>query len=198
MVTPDFDSSNHVLASIFVSQLYRVNAEKATMESGKMHRHVHFLLDEFGNMPTVEGMESMVTVGAGRGFRFHLIVQAYSQVKKQYGEEGSDTIIGNCSNQIYILTQDEATAEKYSNLLGTKTITDISRNGNLLSTDKSHSESTKERPLLFPSELMELKEGESVVIRVNKRQDLKRNKIKPKPVLILLNPQPIINLDMNI
>lgn len=182
MVTPDFDSSNHVLASIFVSQLYRVNAEKATMESGKMYRHVHFLLDEFGNMPTVEGMESMITVGAGRGFRFHLVVQAYSQVKKQYGEEGSDTIIGNCSNQIYILTQDEATAEKYSNLLGTKTITDISRTGNLLSTDKSHSESVKERPLLFPSELMQLKEGESVVIRVNKRQDLKRNKIKPKPI----------------
>src|SRR5699024_7942732 len=138
MVTPDFDSSNHVLASIFVSQLYRINAEKATMESGKMDRHVHFMLDEFGNMPTVEGMESMITVGAGRGFRFHLIVQAYSQVKAQYGDEGSETIIGNCSNQIYILTQDEATAERYSNLLGTKTITDISRTGSLLSTDKSH------------------------------------------------------------
>ena len=182
MVTPDFDSSNHVLASIFVSQLYRINAEKATMESGKMDRHVHFMLDEFGNMPTVEGMESMITVGAGRGFRFHLIVQAYSQVKAQYGDEGSETIIGNCSNQIYILTQDEATAERYSNLLGTKTITDISRTGSLLSTDKSHSESTKERPLLFPAELMQLQLGESVVIRVNKREDLERKKIQPKPI----------------
>lgn len=181
MVTPDYDTSNHVLASIFVSQLYRVNAEKASMEDGKMKRHVHFLLDEFGNMPTVEGMAGMVTVGAGRGFRFHLIVQAYSQIKSLYGEE-SDTIIGNCSNQIYILTQDKSTAEQYSALLGTKTITDISRSGNLWSFDKSHSESTKERPLLMPDELMQLKEGESVVIRVNKRQDMKRNKIVPKPI----------------
>lgn len=182
MVTPDYDQSNHVLASIFVSQLYRINAEKATMSpSGKMKRHVHFLLDEFGNMPTVEGMAGMVTVGAGRGFRFHLIVQAYSQIKSQYGEE-SDTIIGNCSNQIYILTKDKQTAEQYSALIGTKTITDVSRSGKLLSFDKSHSESVKERPLMMPDELMQLKEGESVVVRANKRQDNKRRKIVPKPI----------------
>ena len=182
MVTPDYDQSNHVLASIFVSQLYRVNAEKSTMSpSGKMKRHVHFLLDEFGNMPTIEGMPGMVTVGAGRGFRFHLIVQAYSQIKSQYGEE-SDTIIGNCSNQIYILTKDKQTAEQYSALIGTKTITDISRTGKIFSLDKGHSEAVKERPLMMPDELMQLKEGESVVVRANKRQDNKRRKIIPKPI----------------
>ncbi|RXY90103.1 type IV secretory system conjugative DNA transfer family protein, partial [Klebsiella pneumoniae] len=56
MVTPDYDKSNHVLASIFVSQAYRVNAEKATMSaSGKMIRKVQVLLDEFGNMPAIDG-----------------------------------------------------------------------------------------------------------------------------------------------
>lgn len=182
MATPDYDASNHVLASIFISQLYRVNAEKATMSAnGKMNRNVHFLLDEFGNMPTIDGMAGMVTVGAGRGFRFHLIVQSYSQIKSSYGEE-SDTIIGNCSNQIYILTKDKGTAEQFSALIGTKTITDISRSGQHLSTDKSESESTKERALLMPDELLQLKEGESVVIRANKRQDKKRRKIVPKPI----------------
>lgn len=182
MVTPDFDQSNHVLASIFVSQLYRVNAEKATMSpSGKMKRVIHCLLDEFGNMPPIDGMASMVTVGAGRGFRFHLIVQAYSQLKAEYGDD-ADTIIGNCSNQIYILTKDEQTAKQYSALIGVKTITDLSRSGQLLSTDKSHSESVKERALLMPDELMRLKEGESVVVRANKRQDNKKRKIVPKPI----------------
>ena len=182
MVTPDFDQSNHVLASIFVSQLYRVNAEKATMSpSGKMKRNVHFMLDEFGNMPTIEGMAGMVTVGAGRGFRFHLVVQAYSQIKSRYGDE-ADTIIGNCSNQIYILTKDKQTAEQFSALLGTKTITDVSRSGRLFSMNKTHSEAVKERPLMLPDELMQLKEGESVVVRANKRQDKKRRKIAPKPI----------------
>lgn len=182
MATPDYDSSNHVLASIFISQLYRVNAEKATLSpNGKMNRHVHFLLDEFGNMPTVEGMAAMVTVGAGRGFRFHLIVQAYSQLKSAYGDE-SDTIIGNCSNQVYILTKDKETANEFSSLIGTKTIVDISRSGKMFSMDKSETESTKERPLLMPDELMQLEEGHSVVVRANKRQDKKRRKIVPKPI----------------
>ncbi|WP_425445370.1 VirD4-like conjugal transfer protein, CD1115 family [Virgibacillus phasianinus] len=182
IATPDSDKSNDVLASIFISQLYRVNSEKATKgKNGKMNRHVHFILDEFGNMPPIDGMASMVTVGAGRGFRYHLIIQAYSQVKSAYGEE-SDTIIGNCSNQIYILTEDKNTAEHYSSMLGTKTITDVSRSGDYHSFDKSHSESTKERALLTSDELMRLKEGQSVVIRVNKRQDKKRRKIEPKPI----------------
>lgn len=78
LATPDSDKSNDVLASIFVSQLYRVNSEKATKsKNGKMKRNVQFILDEFGNMPAIDGMASMVTVGAGRGFRYHLIVQAY-------------------------------------------------------------------------------------------------------------------------
>lgn len=182
IATPDSDKSNEVLASMLISQLYRVNSEKATKsKSGKMKRNVHFLLDEFGNMPTIEGMAGMVTVGAGRGFRYHLIIQAYSQVKSMYGEE-SDTIIGNCSNQIYILTEDKSTAEHYSSMLGNKTITDVSRSGELYSFDKSHSESAKERALLTPDELMRLQEGQSVVIRVNKRQDMKRRKIEPKPI----------------
>lgn len=182
IATPDSDKSNEVLASILISQLYRINSEKATKsQNGKMNRNVHFLLDEFGNMPTIEGMAGMVTVGAGRGFRYHLIIQAYSQVKSMYGEE-SDTIIGNCSNQIYILTEDKSTAEHYSSMLGTRTITDVSRSGELHSFDKSHSESTKERALLTSDELMRLQEGQSVVIRVNKRQDTKRRKIEPKPI----------------
>src|SRR5699024_5166332 len=100
----------------------------------------------------------------GRGFRIHLIIQAYSQMKTLYGES-SDTIIGNCSNQIYILTADKSTAEHYSGLLNDKTITDISRSGELHSFNKTHNESTKERALLTPDELMRLKEGQSVVVR---------------------------------
>lgn len=182
LATPDSDQSNDVLASIFVSQLYRVNSEKATKSpSGKMKRNVHFLLDEAGNMPAIDGLPNMVTVGAGRGFRIHLIIQAYPQMKALYGES-AETIIGNCSNQIYILTADKSTAEHYSGMLNDKTISDVSRSGELFSFDKTHNESTKERALLKPDELMRLKEGQSVVIRVNKRQDKKRRKIEPKPI----------------
>lgn len=182
MVTPDFDASNHVIASIFVRQLYYILAQKASLSDGqKCSREVKFILDEFGNMPPIEGMANIITVCLSRNIRFDLIIQSYSQLSKLYGED-KNTIVGNCGNQIYILTNDLNTAEHFSKLVGYKTISTKSRSGKNLSLDKSQTEGVDKRELLTPNELMSLKEGESVVVRVIKRQDKRRNRIKPKPI----------------
>ncbi|MEK5085256.1 VirD4-like conjugal transfer protein, CD1115 family [Bacillus sp. FSL H8-0515] len=183
MVTPDFDESNHVIASIFIRQLYFVLAKNANLSrGGKCHREVIFLLDEFGNMPPIEGMSNIITVCLGRNIRFNLIIQAYSQIKEKYGEGNADTIIGNCGNQIYILTTDKNTANHFSELLGDQTQMVTSRSGKVLSTEKSNTENVDGRRLLMPNELMELREGETVVIRGIKRQDQERNKVRPRPI----------------
>ncbi|WP_088290981.1 VirD4-like conjugal transfer protein, CD1115 family [Bacillus mycoides] len=182
MITPDFDSSNHVIASIFVRQLYFILAKGASLaRGGKCHREVVFCLDEFGNMPSIEGMANIITVCLGRNVRFNLVVQAYAQLKNKYGDD-ADTIDGNCGNTIYILTNDQQTAEKVSKKLGNKTINTLSRSGKGLSTDKNKTESLDQRPLLTPNELMSFKEGESAVIRVIKRQDNERKRIRPRPI----------------
>ncbi|EJV75623.1 VirD4-like conjugal transfer protein, CD1115 family [Bacillus cereus] len=182
MITPDFDSSNHVIASIFVRQLYFILAKGASLaRGGKCHREVVFCLDEFGNMPSIEGMANIITVCLGRNVRFNLVIQAYAQLKNKYGDD-ADTIDGNCGNTIYILTNDQQTAEKVSKKLGNKTINTLSRSGKGLSTDKNKTESLDQRPLLTPNELMSFKEGESAVIRVIKRQDNERKRIRPRPI----------------
>ncbi|QWG42388.1 ATPase (plasmid) [Bacillus mycoides] len=182
MITPDYDSSNHVIASIFVRQLYFILAKGASLARGnECHREVVFILDEFGNMPSIEGMATLATVCLGRNIRFNLIIQAYSQLKNKYGDD-ADTIDGNCGNTIYILTNDQQTAERVSKKLGNKTINTLSRSGKGLSTDKNKTESLDQRPLLTPNELMSLKEGETTVIRVIKRQDNNRTRIRPRPI----------------
>ncbi|QBM59945.1 ATPase (plasmid) [Bacillus thuringiensis] len=144
MITPDFDSSNHVIASIFVRQLYFILAKGASLaRGGKCHREVIFCLDEFGNMPSIEGMANIITVCLGRNVRFNLVIQAYAQLKNKYGS---------------------------------------SRSGKGLSTDKNKTESLDQRPLLTANELMNFKEGESAVIRVIKRQDNNRKRIRPRPI----------------
>ncbi|HDX9511659.1 TPA: type IV secretory system conjugative DNA transfer family protein [Bacillus cereus] len=182
MITPDFDSSNHVIASIFVRQLYFILAKGASLaRGGKCHREVVFCLDEFGNMPSIEGMANIITFCLGRNVRFNLVIQAYAQLKNKYGED-ADTIDGNCGNTIYILTNDQETAEKVSKKLGNQTINLSSRSGKGLSTDKNKTESLDQRPLLTANELMNFKEGESAVIRVIKRQDNNRKRIRPRPI----------------
>lgn len=182
MVTPDYDKSNHILASIFVRQIYYVLAKKASLnDTSKCDREVIFNLDEFGNMPSIEGFANIITVCLGRGIRFNMIIQAYSQLKNLYGED-APTIEGNCGNQIYIMTNEGETAKKFSDLLGNKTIITNSRSGEVFSLNKSQTESLDTRKLLFPEELMKLKEGETVVVRVIKRQDNERNKIVSYPI----------------
>lgn len=182
MVTPDYDKSIHVIASIFIRQVYYVLSKQSTLSrSGKCDREVIFLLDEFGNMPPIEGMANIITVCLSRGIRFNLIIQAYNQLKKYYGDD-APTIEGNCGNQIYIMTNDDETAEKFSKLVGEKTIVTNSRSGGVYSLDKNHTENIDSRRLLKSDELRKLKEGEMVVVRVIKRRDKSGNKIVPNPI----------------
>ncbi|MDZ4994443.1 TraM recognition domain-containing protein [Clostridium perfringens] len=182
LVTPDYDGSNHVLSSIFIRQLYYVLAKEASLsETGKCEREVIFNLDEFGNMPAIEGFANIVTVCLGRKIRFNIVIQALSQLKKLYGEDDK-TIIGNCGNLIYLLTNDNDTAEEVSKSLGDQTIVTESRSGETLDITKNRTESLDSERLLRASALLEFQEGEIVVKRVIKRQDLKGNRIVPYPI----------------
>ena len=183
LVLPDYDNSNQFLVTIFISQLYYVLSKKCSMIDGKCPREVVFLLDEFGNITPIPEMAHILNVCLGRNMRFDLIVQAYSQIYHLYGPEDGKSIVAGCGNQIYLLTIEGDTAKQFSSLIGNKTITAYSRSAkDNLSLDKNISEHSDTQPLLNPNELMELKPGESVVVRVTKRTDLKGHSITPNPI----------------
>lgn len=177
---PDHDRSTHFLASVFIRQTYFVLA-KMCGEVNKCKRPVKFICDEFGNIPAIEAMANIITVCLGRNISFDLYVQNYSQINSLYGDD-AETIIGNCGNQIYIMTNELNTAENYSKLLGNETITDLQRTGKKLELSKTIMESNIEKPLLNMNQLMELKPGDCVIKRVMKRTDLQHNKIVPHPI----------------
>lgn len=183
MGLPDYDKSKHFMSTVFTRQLYFVLAKKSTeIKSGKCSRPVKFKLNEFGNMPAIEAMDSIITVCLGRNISFDLVVQSYAQITKLYGQEGASTIKENCGNHRYILTNSGDTAQEFSELIGNETIVDMQRSGERLSTHKHFMENTQEKPLLNKNQLMELLPGECVIKRVMKREDLKKNKVKPTPI----------------
>lgn len=184
MIVPDYDETFNIIASLYVKQLYTTLARASSnVASGKCFREVIFILDEFGNMPPIEGMTNMITVCLGRNIRFNLIIQAYSQLENLYGDQWK-TIDGNCGNTLYLLTADESTAEIISKKLGEETIVTKSRSGQTVSLNKSKTESVDSRRLMTSTEVMSLREGEMLVIRVIKRQDKDRNRIKQYPIYL--------------
>lgn len=179
---PDYDRSNWFIATVFIKQLYYTLAKAAThTASGKCKNEVVFILDEFGNMPPIDDMSNIITVCLGRNIRFNLVIQDFAQISNLYGDNAA-TIRSNCANQIYIMTNDDDTAQAYSKLLGNETYTNINRSGKRFSLDKEYIENQEERPLLSSNELMNLQEGEMIVSRVIKRKDLKGNDIISHPI----------------
>lgn len=182
MIIPDYDSSNHTLASIFTKQLYTNLAMNCADTKGKKcFTRVQFLLDEFGNMPAIDDMDQVMTVCLGRNILFNLVVQSYSQIKTKYGEK-AEAIKENCQNHIYIMSGNAETIEELSKRAGHATLISQSSNESHLELDNKVTKSSDQQRIITTDRLSQLLEGETLVIRSLHRQNNDRKKVRPYPI----------------
>ena len=153
LVLPDEKEGRHPLGSLFISQAYKKLVEKAVENNGTLKRKTYFIMDEYGNMPKIDGVQSMFTVGRSRGIIQMPVIQAYSQITEKYGSELAKTIFGNCNIEIFIGAKDDDTCEKFSKKLGNYTVLSANVTGQRKAFEHNISESLKERPLMYPREL---------------------------------------------
>lgn len=182
MVVPDYDKSNHVLASIFIKQLYTELSMNCNDTRGKKcFRRIHFMLDEAGNMPAVEDMSGILTVCAGRNMLFNLVLQSYAQLDELYDKQAK-AIKQNCQNHVYIMSTDEDTIEEISKRAGTETIIGKSSNEGHFEIDNKLTKSADEQRIMRPDRLRQFIEGEMLVLAALHRQDKERKKIRPSAI----------------
>lgn len=182
MATPSYDTYLHKILTIFIRQMYFALGKICDDHKGKCDRQVKIVFDEKGNMPPVDLMEVMTTMGLGQNISIDMYLQNYEQMDMLYKKDKAETIRGNCGNHFFLQSSSEETAKRFSELLGTKSDIDVQRAGGKLSFHKYYTESIKERPLLYPNELMQLEEGEVAIFRRSKRRDNAGKSIKPRPI----------------
>lgn len=184
MVVPDYDSSEHFIASVFISQMYSELARECEKVEGRScFTRVKFRLDEFGNFPTIQDMSENLTVSLGRNILWELYVQELDQIKSKYSESETNTIISNCQNKVYIKSTTMNTAETMSKLAGTKTVISKNLSSDRYATRVNESRSLEAEPLIRPDELLNFVMGETMVIRSLKSRDKSRKDIRPFPIL---------------
>lgn len=179
---PTEDKSNHFLAINFVTQVFQYLFKLAKARKGTLSRNVRFIFDEFGNMPVLDNFGGMVTNCLGVGFSFDVFIQSYDQLRTNYEME-MNTIKDNFANQIYILASGKETPAEFSEQLGNKTVIEVQRTGTRFAKNKTFMESNREKPLLFPEELQDFREGECAIIRASKRKDRSGAAIRSYPIL---------------
>ena len=134
----------------------------------KSHRHrLLLMLDEFPALGRLDFFESALAFMAGYGLKSFLIAQSLNQIEKAYGPNNS--ILDNCHVRVSFATNDERTAKRVSDALGTATEMRAMRNyaGHRLSPWLGHlmvSRSETARPLLTPGEVMQLAPTDEIVM----------------------------------
>jgi len=165
VVPPSDISRTKPLIRLILNQIGRRLTEDLNA-TDRRHR-VLLMLDEFPALGRLDFFESALAFMAGYGLKSFLIAQSLNQIEKAYGANNS--ILDNCHVRVSFATNDERTAKRVSDALGTATEMRAMKNyaGHRLSPWLGHlmvSRSETARPLMTPGEVMQLPPDDEIVM----------------------------------
>jgi type IV secretion system protein VirD4 len=165
VVPPSDISRTKPLVRLILNQIGRRLTEDLNAKA-KRHRLL-LMLDEFPALGRLDFFESALAFMAGYGLKAFLIAQSLNQIEKAYGQNNS--ILDNCHVRVSFATNDERTAKRVSDALGTATEIRDAKNyaGHRLSPWLGHlmvSRQETARPLLTPGEVMQLPPDDELVL----------------------------------
>ena len=161
---PSDVSRTKPLMRLVLNQIARRLTEQ---EPDPLRRRLLLMLDEFPALGRLDFFETALAFMAGYGVRAFLVAQSLNQIEKAYGP--NNAILDNCHVRVAFATNDERTAKRISEALGTKTELRSQKNytGHRLSPWLSHmmvSRQETQRALLTPGEIMQLPATDEIVM----------------------------------
>ncbi|MGE0013287.1 MAG: conjugal transfer protein TraG [Azoarcus sp.] len=181
VVPPSDINRTKPLIRLILNQIGRRLTESLDGSDGIERRHkLLLMLDEFPALGRLDFFESALAFMAGYGIRSFLIAQSLNQIDKAYGV--NHAILDNCHVRVTFATNDERTAKRISDTLGTATELRAQRNyaGHRLAPWLGHlmvSRQETARPLLTPGEVMQLPPDEAVVM-ISGQPPIKAKKLR--------------------
>ena len=121
LVVHDEKTTYYPFVTIFVTQLYNALV-RAARKYPKQFLPIPWdiIWDEFGISPAITDADGKFSASRFRGIRWHIVIQDYSQIEKNYGKEVSKSIKQNVQNTIYLLGGDPQTLKEISDKAGKK------------------------------------------------------------------------------
>jgi type IV secretion system protein VirD4 len=164
VVPPSDISRTRPLVRLILNQIGRRLTERL---APARRRGLLLMLDEFPALGRLDFFETALAFLGGYGVRCFLIAQSLNQIEKAYGP--NNAILDNCHVRIAFAANDERTAKRISDSLGTATELRAQRNyaGHRLAPWLAHvmvSRQETARPLLTPGEVMQLPPTDELVL----------------------------------
>lgn len=165
VVPPSDISRTKPLVRLVLNQIGRRLTEE--LNANRKRHRLLLMLDEFPALGRLDFFESQLAFMAGYGLKAFLIAQSLNQIEKAYGQ--NNAILDNCHVRVSFATNDERTAKRVSDALGTATEMRAMKNyaGHRLSPWLGHlmvSRQETARPLMTPGEIMQLPPDDEIVL----------------------------------
>ena len=168
VIPPSDISRTKPLIRLILNQIgRRLTEELVVSGESQPKRQLLLMLDEFPALGRLDFFESSLAFMAGYGLRAFLIAQSLNQIEKAYGPNNS--ILDNCHVRVAFATNDERTAKRLSDAIGSTTEMRAMRNyaGHRLAPWLSHvmvSRQETARQLITPGEIMQLPANEQLIL----------------------------------
>src|SRR6201987_3798364 len=165
VVPPSEIDRTKPLMRLVLNQIGRRLTE--TLDTDRRRQKLLLMLDEFAALGRLDFFEGQLAFMAGYGIRSFLITQSLNQLERAYGP--NHALLDNCHIRIAFSTNDERTAKRVSDALGTATEMRAMKNyaGHRLSPWLGHlmvSRQETARPLLTSGEVMQLPSSDELVL----------------------------------
>jgi type IV secretion system protein VirD4 len=200
VVPPSDIARTKPLMRLVLNQIGRRLTE--TLDTDRRQQKLLLMLDEFAALGRLDFFESQLAFMAGYGIRSFLITQSLNQLERAYGP--NHAILDNCHIRIAFSTNDERTAKRVSDALGTATEMRAMKNyaGHRLSPWLGHlmvSRQETSRPLLTPGEVMQLSSNEAIVM-ISGVHPVRARKVRyyedPRFQCRILKPSRVVPIDL--
>ena len=177
-LTPDNIDRLKPLMQIFYQQAAQLLTRHMPRPDEKVG--VLFMLDEFPTLGEMSVFKQGIAYFRGYKVRLFLIIQDTEQLKDIYEEAGMNSFLANSTYRITFAANTHPTAEMISNLIGNKTVKQISRNSpiflDLNPASRSKHVSETQRALLLPQEVINLPRDEQIIL-IESEPPIKTKKI---------------------
>jgi type IV secretion system protein VirD4 len=159
-----------VLYGVFFDQFVAVNTRE---EYGRDPSHIHrclVVLDEMWALGKRDIIADAAAFTASYGFRICYVLQAKSQIRGIFGEEGAKNLFLNTGVECLFGGTDQDTAEEISKRAGMDTITETTKSrprfmSALNPQKQTESEAARRRALVLPQEISRMPQSAMIVLR---------------------------------
>lgn len=182
LVIPAEDTSFNFIISMAYAQLMPALYKMAKGNPGlKLEVPVHFMMDEFSNVPLPDDFLTILTTARKHAISFSIIIQAISQLKGLFEKEQFNTLIGNADELLYLGSGEFDTQKYISERIGKETIIVKSHTlGKGIHGSYSENSQPAARALLEPSEVDTRLSEKQALVKLRGNAWVMDEKINPK------------------